>query len=86
MNLREHLILLIEIYAEAKGISPSHVGTLLFSSGAKYRELKEGRDITVGRLEAAVSWLDSNWPEDVPWPEGMARPSLLASGQSTEAA
>ena len=60
MNLREHLIVLIETYAKAKGNSPSHVGALLFSSGVKYRQLCEGKDITVGRLESAVRWLSDN--------------------------
>ena len=86
MNLRDHLISLIETYAAAKGISPSHVSTMQFSSGSKYRELKEGRDITVGRLEAAVAWFDANWPDDVPWPEGLPRPSVAAQAASTEAA
>ena len=74
MNLRHHLIGLIEEYAKEKGLSVSRVSTLLFSSGMKYEQLLEGKDITVGRLEDAVRWLDANWPEDVAWPEGITRP------------
>ena len=76
MNARHHLIKLIETFAEAKKLSPSRVGTMLFSSGAKYRQLVEGADINVGRLEAAVLWLDEQWPESCKWPEGLTRPSL----------
>jgi hypothetical protein len=86
MNLREHLISLIEIYAKAKGLSPSRVGHVLFSSGTKYRELTEGKDITLARFEAAIKFFDANWPDDVPWPEGLQRPSLVAAAASTEAA
>lgn len=82
MNLREHLISLIDAYAAAKGLSPSHVGTLLFSSGVKYRQLREGKDLTVGRLEAAVRWLSDNWPDGVAWPEGIARPPATARGEA----
>jgi hypothetical protein len=85
MNLREHLIVLIETYAKAKGNSPSHVGALLFSSGVKYRQLCEGRDITVGRLESAVRWLSDNWPADLPWPEGIARPAAKTPNEGEAA-
>ena len=85
MNMRQHLITLIEEYAEATGISPSRVGQLLFSSGAKYQQLVDGADITVGRLESAIRWFDANWPEGQPWPEGLQRPSRAAA-ETTEAA
>lgn len=68
------MIVLIDTYATAKGISPSRVATILFSSGAKYRQLVEGADINVGRLESALIWFSENWPDGTAWPEGIARP------------
>jgi hypothetical protein len=79
MNFRQHLIVLIDVYAAAKRISPSRVATILFSSGAKYRQLVEGADINVGRFEDAVKWLSENWPEGTDWPEGIARPEKEAA-------
>ncbi len=68
------MISLIEAYAQAKGLSLSRVSSILFSSGTKYEELLEGKDITVGRLEDAVRWFADNWPEGHEWPQGIARP------------
>jgi hypothetical protein len=86
MNLRQHLITLIETYAEAEKLSPSRIGQKLFSSGSKYKQLVAGADITVGRLEEAVRWFDANWPDDLPWPADLPRPSLQAQADDTEAA
>ena len=76
MSQRQHLITLIETYAQARRLSPSRVATILFSSGAMYRRLVEGADITVGRLETAVAWLSANWPDGADWPDGIARPAV----------
>lgn len=86
MDHRKHLLDLIDAYAEAKKLSPSRVTTIVMNSGSVYRSLKEGKDLTVGRLEAAVRWFDANWPDDLPWPEGLARPSLAPTSSNEEAA
>jgi hypothetical protein len=86
MNYRQHLIALMETFAAAKGISPGRVGQILFSSGAKYDQLVAGADINVGRFEDAVKYLDAHWPDDLPWPEGLARPSLSPAHSNDEAA
>jgi hypothetical protein len=86
MDYRKHLIDLIETFAEAKGLSTSRVTTLVFNSGSVYRLLKDGKDITVGRLETAVRWFDTHWPADAVWPEGLARPSLVADAKALGAA
>lgn len=74
MNSRQHLLDLIDAFAAAKGLSGSRVTTLAMNSGSVYRLLREGKDITVGRLESAVRWLSDNWPDGTDWPEGIARP------------
>lgn len=75
MNLRQHLLTILETYARERGLAPSYVATQCFGSGTMYRRLVDGADITVSRLEAAASWFSDRWPEDVPWPEGIARPA-----------
>ena len=83
MSLRQHLITLIETYAKAKGISASRVATIVLSSGAMYRRLVDGFDITVGRAEGAIRWFSANWPEGAEWPEGIARPNATVSADSS---
>ncbi len=75
MSRRNHLITLIEEYASARELSCSRIATIVFSSGAMYRRMIEGADITVGRLEAATQWFSDNWPEDKPWPADIERPA-----------
>jgi hypothetical protein len=79
MNLRQHLITLIDAFAKARGISGSRVTTLAMNSGNMYRTLVEG-----GNMDATIQWFSDNWPEGVAWPEGLARPAPTAS--TTEAA
>lgn len=79
MSVRQHLISLIETFGKAKGISPSRVTTLAMNSGHIYARLVEGGNITIDRLEAAVSWFSDNWPEGTDWPEGIARPEKEAA-------
>ena len=84
MNARQHLLNLIDAFAQAKGLSGSRVTTMAMNSGSVYRFLKDGKDITVGRLEMAVRWLSDNWPADTPWPEGIARPQPAAPAPSSD--
>jgi hypothetical protein len=86
MDYRKHLLNLIDLYAEAKSLSSSRVTTIVMNSGSVYRSLKEGKDITVGRVESAIKWFDAHWPDDLPWPEGLARPSLSPAHSNDEAA
>jgi len=82
MDLRQHLITLIEAYAAARRLSVSRISTLVFNHGTMYQRLIDGADITVGRAEMAIRWFSVHWPDDVEWPEGIARPTP----NSTEAA
>ncbi len=85
MNARQHLLNLIDAFAAAKGVSGSRVTTLAMNSGAVYRALREGKDITVGRLESAVRWFSDNWPDGTDWPEGSARPAANAPNEGEAA-
>lgn len=78
MKLRQHLLSLLTTYADSRGLAPSYVATQVFGSGTMFRRLTDGADITVGRLEKAVQWFSSHWPEDVEWPSGIARPAPSA--------
>ena len=74
MNVRQQLLALIDVYAHAKGVSGSRVTTLVMKSGNVYRTLREGGNITLGRVDDAVQWFSDNWPAGTDWPKGIARP------------
>lgn len=44
-------------YCQARGISESRLGTLLFNDGAKFASLRAGRDVGVRRLQRAAERL-----------------------------
>jgi hypothetical protein len=79
MNYRQHLILLIETFASARGLSPSRVSTVALNAGHTYQNLLDGKDITVGRFERAMRWFSENWPEDAEWPADVPRPTAEAA-------
>jgi hypothetical protein len=80
------LLELCDAYAVRKVLTLSRISTVVFNDGKVIARLKSGADITVGRLEGAIKWFDAHWPDDLPWPEGLARPSLLPANPNEEAA
>lgn len=73
MSLRETLLIVARRYAEIENIPLSTVSSRALNDGKKLAALEGGADITVGRLEEALSWFSENWPAG-DWPDGVARP------------
>jgi hypothetical protein len=86
MNIRQHVLDLIETYGEANKISGSRVTTIAMGSGNVYRTLKEGGNITLNRVEDAVRWFSTNWPADLAWPADVPRPLAPVSEPQPEEA
>ena len=82
MNIRQHLVTLIDAFAAARGVSGSRVTTLAMGSGNVYRTLTEGGNITLDRVENAIQWFSDNWPEGTDWPEGLSRPAPKRAGEA----
>lgn len=40
-----------------------------------FDRLKAGSGCRVDSFNQALGWLDANWPADLAWPDGIARPS-----------
>lgn len=74
MQYRQQLILLIESYAAARGMSAARASTIALNAGHTYQSLIDGKDITIGRFERAMAWFSQNWPEGAEWPQGVERP------------
>lgn len=75
MSSINHLLMLAEAYGAGRSLSASRVSTLVFNDGKVIDRLAAGADITVGRLERAMQWFSDNWPDDLAWPDGIARPA-----------
>ena len=79
-GLREKLVCLARLYCEYKDISLATVSTSVMNGGGVLDRLAKGEtDLLTRNFERAVRWFDSHWPADLPWPEGLQRPSLIPS-------
>jgi hypothetical protein len=69
----EQLLTVARRYAEIERIPLSTVSSRALNDGKKLSALETGSDITVGRLELALSWFSDNWPAG-DWPADVPRP------------
>lgn len=80
MTLLEHIKLLAQAYAKAKGIGIGRVSSLVFGDGNKLVLICQDRaDLTTKRYEKAMVWFAENWRkgvwlDDVQWPSGVPKP------------
>lgn len=75
MTLLEHIKLLAQAYAKAKGIGIGRVSSLVFGDGNKLVLICQDRaDLTTKRYEKAMVWFAENWPKGTDWPSGVPKP------------
>ena len=68
------LIRLAETFCAHDGRKLSTISTYASGDGKKLKHLKSGGGCTLKTAARIVTWFDANWPEDLAWPEGIARP------------
>ena len=70
---KEHLLGIADAYKIASGTALDvTVSNRVFGDGKKLAALRGEADITLGRFNMAMRWFATNWPE------GSARPAVLA--------
>jgi len=75
MNLKQQLLLVSDLYAEAATLSRSRVSTIVLNRGATLDAIADGKaDVTTGTYEKAMLWFSVNWPADLEWPQQVFRP------------
>jgi hypothetical protein len=67
----EHLLTLARAYSEATGLALTGVGQRACKNNRVFTRLAEGRGANVLTMDRAAQWFAANWPEAVPWPEGV---------------
>lgn len=83
MEYRDQLLTLARVYATATNRSEARVGTLVANSGSFFLRLREGKTLTVDLYLRVQGWFASNWPADLPWPDGCDRPGKLPVYEAT---
>lgn len=76
MSAIDHLVQVAAEYGRAAQLDDTTVSWRLFGDSKKLKAIKgEGADIQVRRLEKAMQYLSSNWPEGATWPAEIQRPT-----------
>lgn len=75
MSAIDHLLRLCSEYRRATDSKVETVSWRVFGDSKKLQALIDGQDIQVKRLEKAIRWLASNWPDGATWPQDIDRPS-----------
>ena len=79
MNMREQIIAVCDCYAAAMGIGRKRVSFIVMNRGSKIDDIVDGGDLATATFERAMQWFSDNWPADLGWPDGVARPDLTGS-------
>jgi hypothetical protein len=71
----DDLLRLARAYSDHVGRSLVTVGVKATNNDKVFTRLAAGKTCTVRTLERAAAWFADNWPADLPWPEGVPRPT-----------
>ncbi|MBB3965932.1 hypothetical protein [Rhizobium metallidurans] len=75
MTLREQLITVSDIFAQARGIGRQRLSTIVLNRGSTLDRIADGdSDLTTGTFEKAMLYFSDNWPEGADWPASVPRP------------
>ena len=78
---------LADAYCSATGARPSALGRSICGNAIVLPRIIAREGCQAETAEAITVWFDQNWPEALPWPEGMPRnpPQIQASRDATPA-
>lgn len=71
-----HFLSVVDAFLAAKNWKDGTLSSYVFNDGKKITQLRNGKSITVTRLNDALRYLSTNWPENAEWPEDVQRPIL----------
>ena len=69
---------IVDAYNAALALSDTTTSWRVFQDSKKIAALRDGRDIQVKRLEAAIRWFAAHWPAEAVWPDDSPQPALEA--------
>lgn len=75
--MNEHirrLLAVIDAFLEAEPLKETTLSFRIFNDSKTISLLRNGADITTGRMQSAIEWMSDRWPSDARWPIGVARP------------
>ena len=73
-DLVRNVLRLDELFRAHTNAGATYVSLQATGSGHTLKRLRNGVQITVGRLDSALLWFSENWPRDLDWPRDIPRP------------
>ena len=73
---KEILLLLIGMYANHKELAVTTVSAQAANDGKFYGRLMGDGTIRAQTYADVMHWFSDNWPDDLPWPQNIARPDV----------
>jgi hypothetical protein len=83
-ELADNLIEVARAYGVARGLMESTVARKFAGDGRFFVNIRSGLSFTARKYDAVMNRFSDNWPQEVDWPEGVARP-LVNEPPSTPA-
>lgn len=75
MNLCEQLVIVSDLFAQARGVGRKRVSTIVLNQGSKLDAIAIGSaDVTTKTWEKAMQYFSDHWVDEVEWPVHIARP------------
>jgi hypothetical protein len=78
MDYRAQLVTLVETYAAAAKRSEARIANLIGRDGRFFQRMRDGRGCSVDTRDGTMQWFSDHWPAELPWPEGIDRPTPVA--------
>lgn len=83
-ELRSSLLMCASTFCEARSVSLATVGRLAAGDWRFFDRLDDSeKTFTARKYDEVIGWFSENWPDAVPWPSEVSRPS--ASEHAAEA-
>lgn len=79
MDYREELTTLADQFHQHGGQSPARVATIVLNQSTFFSRMANGGKCSVDAWLEVKGWFSDNWPEALPWPEGVERPGKKAA-------
>ena len=78
-ELRQHLFVLADAFAASTGRTRATIGKNALNDNTFFARIERGDGFNVRTFDRTLQWFSDNWPDDLDWPKGIARPAPTQS-------
>jgi hypothetical protein len=71
---KNNLRVCAKAYADSKKLQLTTLGRIVAADSPFFTRLSSNSSFTIRKYDEVMRWFSANWPDDLPWPEGVGRP------------